>query len=104
MDDRGNGVARATRLADVRQPDWLMGAASSRSPGRGAPHTVARKGIEEAWIRAQRGDMVTNEGIAQWREFIEETERQPAHLSAVSCARGARSSASCVGAATKGSV
>ncbi|WP_263166246.1 GNAT family N-acetyltransferase [Streptomyces sp. SCSIO ZS0520] len=24
--------------------------------------------------------MVTNEGIAQWREFIEETERQPAHL------------------------
>lgn len=37
-------------------------------------------GIDEAWIRAQRGDVVTNEGIAQWREFIEEAERQPAHL------------------------
>jgi GNAT superfamily N-acetyltransferase len=35
-------------------------------------------GIDEAWIRAHRGDVVTSEGIAQWREFIEEAERQPA--------------------------
>ncbi|MFE6975226.1 GNAT family N-acetyltransferase [Streptomyces sp. NPDC057682] len=37
-------------------------------------------GIDEAWIRAQRGNVVTDEGIAQWREFIEEAGRRPAQL------------------------
>lgn len=35
-------------------------------------------GIDQAWIRAHRGNMITSEGIAQWREFIEQAERQPA--------------------------
>lgn len=35
-------------------------------------------GIDQVWIRAQRSDVVTSAGIAQWREFIEEVERRPA--------------------------
>ncbi|MEV5129106.1 GNAT family N-acetyltransferase [[Kitasatospora] papulosa] len=35
-------------------------------------------GIDQAWIRAHRGDVVTSEGIAQWQAFIEGTERHPA--------------------------
>ncbi|MFJ2778799.1 MULTISPECIES: GNAT family N-acetyltransferase [unclassified Kitasatospora] len=34
-------------------------------------------GIDETWIREHRGSSATAEGIAQWREFIEEAERQP---------------------------
>ncbi|WP_405834238.1 GNAT family N-acetyltransferase [Streptomyces sp. NBC_00105] len=34
-------------------------------------------GIDETWIRQQRGSAVTAEGIAQWREFIEEVVRRP---------------------------
>ncbi|MEU9245765.1 GNAT family N-acetyltransferase [Streptomyces sp. NPDC048385] len=34
-------------------------------------------GIDEAWIREHRGVSVTAEGIAQWREFIENATRQP---------------------------
>ena len=34
-------------------------------------------GIDEAWIREHRGSVVTAEGVAQWREFIEEATRQP---------------------------
>ncbi|WP_328718689.1 GNAT family N-acetyltransferase [Streptomyces sp. NBC_00247] len=36
-------------------------------------------GIDEAWIRAQRGDVVTDEGIARWQGFIDEAQRRPAH-------------------------
>ncbi|WP_331772959.1 GNAT family N-acetyltransferase (plasmid) [Embleya sp. NBC_00888] len=34
-------------------------------------------GIDETWIREQRGSAVTAEGITRWREFIEEAGRQP---------------------------
>ncbi|WP_405115416.1 GNAT family N-acetyltransferase [Micromonospora sp. NBC_01405] len=34
-------------------------------------------GINEAWIQAHRGEVVTSEGIAQWQGFIEEVERRP---------------------------
>ncbi|MBD0688363.1 GNAT family N-acetyltransferase [Streptomyces sp. CBMA123] len=34
-------------------------------------------GIDETWIREHRGSAVTAEGIAQWREFIEEAMRHP---------------------------
>ncbi|MFG3528778.1 GNAT family N-acetyltransferase [Streptomyces sp. NPDC047917] len=60
-------VEDAPALAHVLLAAWLL-----TYPNRDA-------GIDEAWIRAQRGNVVTNEGIAQWREFIEEVERRPAH-------------------------
>ncbi len=34
-------------------------------------------GIDEAWIREQRGTAATEEGVAGWREFIEAAERRP---------------------------
>ncbi|MDA5281181.1 GNAT family N-acetyltransferase [Streptomyces sp. Isolate_45] len=34
-------------------------------------------GIDEAWVREHRGSAVTAEGIARWREFIEQAVRQP---------------------------
>ncbi|MFE3456649.1 GNAT family N-acetyltransferase [Nocardiopsis aegyptia] len=34
-------------------------------------------GIDEAWIREHRGTSATAEGIARWRDFIEEVGRQP---------------------------
>ncbi|MEU5563234.1 GNAT family N-acetyltransferase [Micromonospora musae] len=34
-------------------------------------------GIDEGWIRAHRGDVVTSEGFVRWQAFIEETQRQP---------------------------
>ncbi|MFD9367360.1 GNAT family N-acetyltransferase [Streptomyces sp. NPDC060020] len=37
-------------------------------------------GIDETWIREQRGSAVTTEGIAQWREFIDEAARHPERL------------------------
>jgi GNAT superfamily N-acetyltransferase len=36
--------------------------------------------IDETWIRDHRGSAATAEGIAQWREFIEETKRKPDRL------------------------
>lgn len=33
-------------------------------------------GIDETWIREQRGSAVIAEGTVQWREFIEEAVRQ----------------------------
>ncbi|MGX1909304.1 GNAT family N-acetyltransferase [Streptomyces phaeochromogenes] len=37
-------------------------------------------GIDEAWIRDHRGFTTTAEGIAQWREFIQEASNQPDRL------------------------
>lgn len=37
-------------------------------------------GVDETWIREQRGSAVTTEGIAQWREFIDEVARHPERL------------------------
>ncbi|WP_327676236.1 GNAT family N-acetyltransferase [Kitasatospora sp. NBC_00458] len=37
-------------------------------------------GVDEAWIREHRGSSATAEGIAQWREFIEEAVRRPDRL------------------------
>ncbi|MGW6872085.1 GNAT family N-acetyltransferase [Streptomyces xanthophaeus] len=37
-------------------------------------------GIDETWIREQRGSAATAEGIAQWREFIAEVARHPDRL------------------------
>ncbi|GAB2699448.1 GNAT family N-acetyltransferase [Kitasatospora kifunensis] len=34
-------------------------------------------GVDERWIRAQRGDSATPEGACRWREFIESTTRDP---------------------------
>ncbi|MGV9267898.1 GNAT family N-acetyltransferase [Kitasatospora sp. NPDC003701] len=34
-------------------------------------------GIDEAWIREHRGSTATAEGVARWREFIEDALRQP---------------------------
>lgn len=34
-------------------------------------------GIDETWIREQRGSGVTTEGITQWRKFIDEVARRP---------------------------
>lgn len=34
-------------------------------------------GIDEAWIREQRGTAATEEGVAGWRAFIEAAERRP---------------------------
>ncbi|MEU7897451.1 GNAT family N-acetyltransferase [Nonomuraea sp. NPDC049152] len=34
-------------------------------------------GIDENWIREHRGSTATAEGVAQWREFIEEAKRWP---------------------------
>lgn len=39
------------------------------------PH--AESGIDESWIREQRGSSATAEGSARWREFIREAERRP---------------------------
>ncbi|WP_406090507.1 GNAT family N-acetyltransferase [Streptomyces sp. NBC_01013] len=60
-------VQDASPLAHTLLAAWLQ-----TYPNRDA-------GIDEAWIRVHRGDAVTSEGIAQWRGFIEEVERQPAH-------------------------
>ncbi|SFK72498.1 Acetyltransferase (GNAT) domain-containing protein [Streptosporangium canum] len=34
-------------------------------------------GIDENWIREHRGSSATEEGIAQWREFLEAARQQP---------------------------
>ncbi|MEV0573383.1 MULTISPECIES: GNAT family N-acetyltransferase [unclassified Streptomyces] len=34
-------------------------------------------GIDEAWIRRQRGSAATAQGVARWREFIEAAARRP---------------------------
>jgi GNAT superfamily N-acetyltransferase len=34
-------------------------------------------GIDETWIREQRGSAVTTQGITRWREFIAEAGRRP---------------------------
>ncbi|MFE0642949.1 GNAT family N-acetyltransferase [Streptomyces sp. NPDC058877] len=34
-------------------------------------------GVDESWIREQRGSSATPEGIAQWREFIEVANQHP---------------------------
>ncbi|MGW1410126.1 GNAT family N-acetyltransferase [Streptomyces sp. NPDC002403] len=34
-------------------------------------------GIDETWIREQRGAAATAEGVTQWREFIEAVKQQP---------------------------
>ncbi|AUG75821.1 N-acetyltransferase [Kitasatospora sp. MMS16-BH015] len=39
------------------------------------PHPAA--GIDEEWIREQRGSAATAEGIDQWREFIAAAQREP---------------------------
>lgn len=39
------------------------------------PHADA--GIDDTWIRRQKGAVVTPEGIAQWRAFIEEAADRP---------------------------
>lgn len=60
-------VEDAPALAHALLAAWLL-----TYPNRDA-------GIDEAWIRAHRGDVVTSEGVAQWQEFIKEVERRPAH-------------------------
>ncbi|MFJ9948306.1 GNAT family N-acetyltransferase [Kitasatospora sp. NPDC091207] len=55
----------AARVGRTQLTAWLQ-----TYPDTGA-------GIDEAWIREHRGSAVTAEGIAQWREFIEETVREP---------------------------
>ncbi|MER5988333.1 GNAT family N-acetyltransferase [Streptomyces sp. NPDC001787] len=40
----------------------------------------AELGIDEDWIHEQRGSSATAEGIAHWREFIEEASRRPDRL------------------------
>ncbi|MFI6730851.1 GNAT family N-acetyltransferase [Streptomyces sp. R-74717] len=37
----------------------------------------AEVGIDENWIREQRGSSATAEGIAQWRDFIEAARQRP---------------------------
>lgn len=39
------------------------------------PH--AESGIDENWIREQRGSSASAEGSARWREFIEEAAQRP---------------------------
>ena len=67
-------------------------AGCSSQPGSRLPPN-ADAGIDETWIREQRGSVVTAEGVAHWREFIEEAVHQPDML----FCRGVRSRAEIVG-------
>jgi ribosomal protein S18 acetylase RimI-like enzyme len=62
---------------DVPQPDDA--AAMGRVQLRAWLQTYLNEGarIDEAWIHEHRGSAVTAEGIAQWREFLDEAVRQP---------------------------
>ncbi|MCX4751680.1 GNAT family N-acetyltransferase [Kitasatospora sp. NBC_01287] len=47
-------------------------------------------GIDEQWIRAQRGEPATPEGAARWREFIERAADEPEHAFCRVVRRGPR--------------
>ncbi|MFI9271080.1 GNAT family N-acetyltransferase [Kitasatospora sp. NPDC052896] len=61
-------AADAPLLAQVLLAAWL----------ETYPNEAA--GIDEAWIREQRGDVVSADGVARWREVVERSVRAPGEL------------------------
>lgn len=56
----------AATLGPLHLRNWLLN------------YLDADAGIDESWIREHRGSSATEEGITEWREFIEVANRPPA--------------------------
>ncbi|MFF1903693.1 GNAT family N-acetyltransferase [Kitasatospora sp. NPDC058218] len=66
-----------TLRIDVPRPDDAAPVARMQLRAWLQTYPDEAAGIDEEWIREHRASTVTAEGVARWREFVEDAARQP---------------------------